>query len=123
MNKRLATVARLSIGEWEEVREALADFFEVTDTEWSHRRIDRDLGVLARRPSATAWAKIRAFIFERDDYTCRYCGKRGVKLECDHVIPVSRGGDSHPGNLATACFSCNRSKRNKLLSEWRTVNG
>ncbi|SEQ90655.1 Uncharacterized conserved protein YdaU, DUF1376 family [Azotobacter beijerinckii] len=61
LNKRLATVARLSIAEWEEVRETLEDFFEVTDTEWSHRRIDRDLeAVNAKSGKAKAAGKASA---------------------------------------------------------------
>lgn len=70
------------------------------------------------RPSPIGWAKIRARIFARDDYTCRYCGERGGRLECDHVIAVARGGNSEDANLATACFRCNRSKRSRLLEEW-----
>ncbi|AJE21479.1 DUF1376 domain-containing protein [Azotobacter chroococcum] len=61
LNKRLATVARLSLAEWEEVRETLEDFFEVTDTEWSHRRIDRDLeAVNAKSGKAKAAGKASA---------------------------------------------------------------
>lgn len=64
------------------------------------------------------WAKIRARVFKRDDYTCRYCGARGGKLECDHIRPRCRGGSDHPNNLKTACFNCNRSKGTKTLKEW-----
>ena len=71
-----------------------------------------------RRPASDIWRRIRAAIFERDDYTCQYCGEHGGKLECDHVMPVSRGGDHSNGNLVTACFSCNRSKRAKTVEEW-----
>ena len=70
------------------------------------------------RPSAEVWMRIREFIFERDNYTCQYCGARGVRLECDHVIPVSRGGSSEYDNLVTACFRCNRSKGDKTLDDW-----
>lgn len=70
------------------------------------------------RPSPAEWAKLRASIFERDQFTCQYCGAAGGKLECDHVFPVSRGGSHDPENLKTACFSCNRSKRNKTPDEW-----
>lgn len=73
------------------------------------------------RPSAEVWKATRERIFLRDDYTCRYCNARGVGLECDHVVPVSRGGTHEDSNLATACFDCNRSKRDKLLSEWRVL--
>lgn len=71
------------------------------------------------RPSGPTWAIIRSSVFKRDDFTCAYCGERGGRLECDHVIPVSRGGSSEPSNLTTACFACNRSKRDKTPEEWR----
>lgn len=71
------------------------------------------------RPSASIWARLRAAIFSRDDYTCRYCGARGVRLECDHVVPVAKGGHHGEDNLVTACFTCNRSKRDKTVEEWR----
>ena len=70
------------------------------------------------RPAASVWAVIRDRIFRRDDYTCRYCGSRGGRLECDHVHPVAKGGSHDDENLATACFACNRSKHAKLLSDW-----
>lgn len=75
------------------------------------------------RPPMDAWRTIRSRIFERDNYTCQYCGEYGKRLECDHVVPVSRGGSNEDRNLVTACFSCNRSKRAKLLSEWDGFNG
>lgn len=70
------------------------------------------------RPPSHEWRDLRAYVFERDDYTCAYCGKRGVKLECDHIIPVARGGHNGVDNLVTSCKPCNRSKAGKLLSEW-----
>lgn len=71
------------------------------------------------RPQSDVWAKIRERIFERDDYTCQYCGDRGGKLECDHVHPVSLGGSHDDSNLLTACFKCNRSKAGKTLAQWK----
>jgi hypothetical protein len=70
------------------------------------------------RNHSSEWWALRTRVFERDDYTCRYCGARGGKLECDHIIPVSRGGSDDLSNLATACFPCNRSKRDKTPEEW-----
>lgn len=61
----------------------------------------------------------RTDIFERDNYTCQICGKNkhddGVKLEIDHIIPVSRGGSDNINNLQTLCFECNRGKSDKIL--------
>lgn len=71
------------------------------------------------RQSPLEWFETRTRIFHRDDFTCAYCGERGGRLECDHVVPVSRGGSNDDANLVTACMPCNRSKRDKLLSEWR----
>lgn len=61
----------------------------------------------------------RILVFERDNYTCQICGKTlkdGVKLEVDHIIPVSRGGSDNLNNLQTLCFDCNREKSDKILN-------
>lgn len=82
-------------------------------------------GVVAKRESerlpAHEWIPLRSFVFERDNFTCTYCGERGGRLECDHIIPVSRGGGSNLDNLTTSCFTCNRSKRDKTVEEWLDV--
>ena len=126
LNKRLSSVARLSADEWNNVKTAVEEFFVVSETEWRHERIERDLEVAIkkalgdnRRPCAEVWKKIRSNVFDRDDYTCQYCGARGVKLECDHVVPVSKGGSHDMLNLVTACISCNRSKRDLSVEEWK----
>lgn len=61
--------------------------------------------------------KLRFEILRRDGHRCRYCGatKDEVRLEVDHIHPRSRGGDDDPDNLVTACFDCNRGKRDRLL--------
>lgn len=74
------------------------------------------------RLSAESWAYLRETVFERDNYICQYCGEKGGQLECDHVIPLSRGGTNELGNLVTACPACNRSKRSTLISEWKGRN-
>jgi hypothetical protein len=57
----------------------------------------------------------RFLIFERDNFTCFYCGKKsycdGVGLHCDHLIPLSKGGKTIASNLVTACQQCNTEKR------------
>ena len=71
------------------------------------------------RTSTEEWTQLRNVVFKRDAYTCRYCGKQGGKLECDHVTPASRGGSDDISNLVTACRKCNRSKRDKTPEEWK----
>ena len=65
------------------------------------------------------WNGVRARIFERDNYTCQYCGARGVPLECDHVFPISKGGSNDEGNLVAACVACNRSKGAMTVEQWK----
>lgn len=38
---------------------------------------------LKRTKKYQSWRKV---VFERDNYTCVFCSKRGGKLHCDHVI-------------------------------------
>lgn len=39
-----------------------------------------------KTPEYKAWRKA---VFERDDYTCQFCGVRGVELNADHIKPFA----------------------------------
>ena len=58
-------------------------------------------------------------IFERDQNTCQYCGKRFTRtdLNLDHVNPRSRGGLSTWENVVTSCIACNRKKAGRTPGE------
>ncbi len=61
LNKRLATVARMSEQEWNDSKETLAEFFDVTPTEWFHNRIEIELSaVLSKSTKAKAAGKASA---------------------------------------------------------------
>lgn len=62
--------------------------------------------------------ELRRAVFERDNFTCQYCGGVGEEtdLEVDHIIPVSKGGNDDIRNLCTACWKCNRSKGARILT-------
>lgn len=61
----------------------------------------------------------RESIFERDEYTCQYCGGKhsADELNIDHVIPRERGGRNTWENLVTSCIRCNERKANRLPHE------
>ena len=40
-------------------------------------------------------------------------------MEVDHILPRSRGGTDHAGNLQMLCSGCNRSKGGRTMAEWR----
>jgi len=50
---------------------------------------------------------------------CFYCGET-ENITMEHLIPLSRGGRHSIGNLAPMCESCNKSKNDKLLVEWKS---
>lgn len=65
-------------------------------------------------------AYVRA-TFLRDNFTCQECGYHRMQedrswlpdfsnLECDHIIPLAKGGETDMGNLQTLCRECNRKK-------------
>ncbi|MFC1967068.1 HNH endonuclease [Chloroflexota bacterium] len=56
-------------------------------------------------------------IFNRDKYTCQYCGKQGRQLTLDHVMPRYRGGEHTWENVVSACASCNRRKAGRTPKE------
>lgn len=53
-------------------------------------------------------------IFNRDHFTCQYCGRRTGELTIDHIIPRHRGGQHLWENVASACVRCNRHKAGQL---------
>ena len=61
----------------------------------------------------------RRTVLARDHYTCQYCKVQPGKahLTLDHVVPRSRGGETHWENVVTACGPCNRRKGNRTPEE------
>jgi len=70
----------------------------------------------------------RKNIFERDNYTCQYCGNRPPsrnkikwmeknQLNLDHVVPRSKGGKTIWTNIVTSCYDCNYKKGSKTLDQ------
>ena len=60
---------------------------------------------------------VRHEVFRNAENRCQQCGKSaadGVKLEVDHIMPVSRGGSDDISNLQLLCFECNRGKSDRV---------
>lgn len=99
-------------------------------TEWVRRNRERAREQVRRRRARLKGVDSRLVterdirrLYWRQRGQCAYCGvSLGTDYHVDHVIPVSRGGRNSVGNLLLACPTCNLSKGDKLLSEWRYRN-
>lgn len=56
-------------------------------------------------------------VFNRDKYTCQYCGREIKDLTLDHVMPRSQGGTHDWGNVVSSCFSCNLRKAGRTPTQ------
>lgn len=65
------------------------------------------------RRKAPRWSRTR--LLNRDQGTCGYCGKPGNTV--DHIVPLSRGGDTTWTNTVAACKPCNNRKADRTPNE------
>ncbi len=54
-------------------------------------------------------------LLRRDRFTCAYCGQLFAEwdLQCEHIVPLSRGGRWSWMNLVSACAACNGRKADR----------
>lgn len=82
-------------------------------------RTDKRLPAFARDISK----ETRAWVLERNGYTCQMCGSgagdddpfhpgRKIRLTMGHIKDKSHGGDDSPGNLRAVCTNCNEGLQN-----------
>lgn len=68
------------------------------------------------------WERLRFKIFNRDEFTCKYCGNSPLKdnnctLCVDHIIPKSEVICNSELNLITSCNVCNWGKLDYALKK------
>jgi hypothetical protein len=75
---------------------------------------------LVRKSQRQIEGYVQWAVFQRDHYTCRYCGRTGIPLSVDHIILWEEGGASIMDNLLSACKACNRDRGNTPYEKWIT---
>jgi hypothetical protein len=76
-------------------------------------RLTRYINMKWRHGRTPIWT--RAKLLKRDSNQCAYCLKPADTV--DHLLPVSRGGDSSWLNTVASCRPCNSKKRNRTPGE------
>ena len=72
---------------------------------------------MTRRKKVIA-PSIRRQVIAADNQRCRACGISDPDaLQCDHIVPESKGGSCDPANLQTLCGVCNNRKGNTDVGE------
>lgn len=75
---------------------------------WNWQGGKTELGALFR--NRVEYKRWRTKVFERDNYTCKLCGKRGGYLNVDHIKPFSLYPKLRVeiNNGRTLCISCHK---------------
>lgn len=117
---RLARLCGLPARNFRRALEALIEEGKVVETDdglWASvidAWIERDRRGAPRPSIPTA---VQADVLAEGQ--CAYCGSDNGPFEIDHIVPWSRGGTHDRSNLTLACQWCNRSKGDKMISEWK----
>ena len=77
--------------------------------------LQANIQIIKRRTPRKPSVRLRFQVLQRDNFTCRSCGRSpateiGVILEVDHIFAWSRGGETFLANLQTLCDRCNSGK-------------
>ena len=72
-------------------------------------------GVDYQRGRMYGYADKKAYLLEREQGCCIYCGMDAskAKMEIEHVVPKSKGGTDSLNNLVLSCSICNQAKGNQ----------
>jgi hypothetical protein len=69
--------------------------------------------LVTKSPEYQAWRKL---VYERDDWTCQHCKKRGGRLHAHHIKPKSQYQELmfDVSNGLTLCETCHRKIHTKM---------
>jgi hypothetical protein len=69
-----------------------------------------------RNNSRTIPRDILIKVIRRDNQHCQICNEyvKESEIEIDHIIPISKGGETVINNLRVLCMKCNRKKTNSI---------
>jgi len=102
----------------ENIDETTSETLNNTEIEKLQSVNSENANIIKMKTPRTVSTRLRFKVFMRDNFTCQYCGKTsqdGIKLEADHIVAYSNGGETILENLKTSCWACNNGKSNETL--------
>ena len=98
--------------------------------EWAHNNRDKQNAIQVRRRARKHNASINDLTCEQwnniiacYEHRCAYCFGYFEKLEMDHVVPLSNGGDHTESNVVPACRTRNAIKHDRHVSVMGFTHG
>ena len=130
------------IGDWFGIKVPYSDSINITVREWILMNVPieelqelvagLETGIIKVTPrghlvslkgvfgNSVEWEKVK----KEFNNSCAYCGKTGVALIPEHIVPQSVLAKTHPdkvdliGNIVPACKECNGSKLRQHMQTW-----
>lgn len=98
----------------DDIDEAYIQYEEEEEAKQKERRaIDAEI-----RNRTVVKGSIRTMVLKLHGNACLCCGST-EKIQIDHILPISKGGENNIENLQPLCWKCNRAKFNKTI-DYRT---
>lgn len=110
---------RLTLPEWEQLlRQA-----DLMETEMLLKdETGKLVKTIFRKTQRQIDSALQWFVFKRDEYSCRYCGRSGIPLTVDHIDLWELGGATIIDNLISACKKCNKDRGRMSYVDWINSN-
>lgn len=77
-------------------------------------------GTRQERGYGAEYGRARAIAMSRDFHLCQPCKRAGrvtPATECDHIIPMHKGGTNEATNLQGICRECHKEKTEREAAE------
>jgi len=100
----------------EKIKKYISNWAKTDNGRISRKKADHKRSSLLKNSLFDLTNKDIKKIFKRD-VVCVYCNSFN-RLSLDHIIPVSKGGDTTFNNIVLACHSCNSSKNAQDVFKW-----
>lgn len=108
---------KMDLADWEKFLRQ-TDLLETEILESGPEGSSAAIRAIVRKSQRQIDSHLQWKVFQRDSYSCRYCGVTGIPLTVDHLILWEKGGPTIFANLLSACKPCNRARGSMEYGEW-----